>query len=196
MQGYAPGWQVRCTRCQATRDAGDVGIIRAGAWSWRKFAVGWYSRCHRVSFLAVEQTPAPPSVKAVENDDDFSPPQGKATDNSATWQRALMAFAAVAVSLYLPSCWLIMAGSSLARFDLATRWLFWAIMPGFVPGIYLFHPNDQSEWICWTVVTLGLLVGLTWLGSLGRRRFWVAVGLAWLVAILSSWTGYVLIVRN
>lgn len=58
MKGYAPGWQVRCTGCGWARDASEVGIIRLGAWSWKKFTLGWCSRCRRWRFLAIERKPS------------------------------------------------------------------------------------------------------------------------------------------
>ena len=57
MRGYAPGWQVRCTKCGRTRDAADVGIVRVGARSWKKFTLGWCSHCRRWRFIAIEKTP-------------------------------------------------------------------------------------------------------------------------------------------
>jgi hypothetical protein len=55
MKGYAPGWQVRCTRCGRTRDAGEVGITRVGAWSRKKYTIGKCSRCNRWAFVAIER---------------------------------------------------------------------------------------------------------------------------------------------
>ena len=200
MQGHAPGWQVRCVRCQATRDAASVGIVRVGAWSWKKFTLGWCSLCHRLSVLAIERPPAGCSTKPVADDDDFNPPAWAkppgVADHPATGRRVLATFAAVAAGLYLPFCWVILAGPGMARFAWSTRWILWLVIPGFVPGTYLFHPDDRLEWISWAVVTLGLLVGLTWLGAMGRQGFWLALGLALLVAIPSSLMGYVLVVLN
>ena len=36
MTGYAPDWQVRCTKCGRIRDASEVGIIRIGAFLIQK----------------------------------------------------------------------------------------------------------------------------------------------------------------
>lgn len=58
MGGYAPGWQARCTKCGHTRDASEVGVTRIGAWSWKKYTLGWCSDCHRLRFIAVERRPA------------------------------------------------------------------------------------------------------------------------------------------
>ncbi len=59
MKGYAPGWQVRCTKCQRTRSASGVGIVRVGAWTWKNFTPGWCSSCQWLRFLAVERKPVP-----------------------------------------------------------------------------------------------------------------------------------------
>ena len=135
------------------------------------------------------------------DDDEFNPPTWKKSlgvaDRPTIWKRVATAFAAVAVCIYLPFCWVVLVGSALARFDWSTRWLLWLVLPGFAPGIFLgLHPYDELEWISWAVVTFGFLVVLTWLGSLGLRRFWLALGLALLVAIPSSLLGYTLIVLN
>lgn len=58
MKGYAPGWQLRCTKCGRTRDAADAGIVRIGAWSWKKYILGWCSRCRWLRWVAVERKPA------------------------------------------------------------------------------------------------------------------------------------------
>jgi len=57
MRGDAPGWQVRCVKCGRTRDASEVGITRIGAWSWKKFTLGWCSSCGRLRFLSIERKP-------------------------------------------------------------------------------------------------------------------------------------------
>jgi hypothetical protein len=64
MRGYAPGWQVRCTKCGRTREAAEVGIVRLGAWSWKKYTLGWCSDCRWLRFLAVERKPAPADAGA------------------------------------------------------------------------------------------------------------------------------------
>jgi hypothetical protein len=57
MKGYAPGWQLRCTKCGKTRDAGEAGMTRVGAASWRKRTIGWCSNCRWVRVIAVERKP-------------------------------------------------------------------------------------------------------------------------------------------
>lgn len=56
MKGYAPGWQVRCTKCDRTRDAADVGITRIGA-AGKKYTLGWCSNCRWLRFIAIERKP-------------------------------------------------------------------------------------------------------------------------------------------
>ncbi len=53
-RGYAPGWQVRCTRCNKTKDAADVGMIRIGAASVGKRLFGHCSNCKGFRWIAVE----------------------------------------------------------------------------------------------------------------------------------------------
>jgi hypothetical protein len=55
MKGYAPGWQIRCTKCGQTRDASEAGLVRIGALSWKKFTLGFCSHCHRLRFIAIEK---------------------------------------------------------------------------------------------------------------------------------------------
>jgi hypothetical protein len=54
VKGYAPRWQVRCTKCGRTRDASDVGIIRIGA-TGKSYALGWCSNCRWLRFIAIEK---------------------------------------------------------------------------------------------------------------------------------------------
>jgi hypothetical protein len=68
MNGYAPGWQIRCKKCGTTRDAGDVRMIRIGAASIGKRTLGWCSKCRRLRMLVVERQPQPtPSVAGTPN---------------------------------------------------------------------------------------------------------------------------------
>ena len=60
--GMAPGWQVRCTTCDRTRDAAEVGIVRIGAASAGKRTLGWCSGCRRVRAIAIERKPTSPTA--------------------------------------------------------------------------------------------------------------------------------------
>ena len=55
-KGYAPGWQVRCTHCNKTKDAADVGMLRIGATSVDKRVFGRCSNCKGFRWLAIEHT--------------------------------------------------------------------------------------------------------------------------------------------
>ena len=53
--GYAPGWQVRCTSCNKTREASEVGVIKIGAACVGERTVGWCSQCKKRRVLAIEK---------------------------------------------------------------------------------------------------------------------------------------------
>lgn len=53
--GHAPGWQMRCTRCDHCRDAGDAGMFRIGAISAGKRLFGYCSHCRGLRWIAVER---------------------------------------------------------------------------------------------------------------------------------------------
>jgi hypothetical protein len=90
----------------------------------------------------------------------------------------------VACCLYLPFAWILFEDAS-ASYRLT--WLkLWPILPGFVPGALLFHPNDVPEFATMGIVTVVLLAGLGWLGAGGRRRLPAAMALALLVSVPSS----------
>ena len=198
MLDMTPGWQVRCVRCGTTRAAAAVGIVRIGARSWHARTLGWCSTCRRPAILAIERRPGPGKPDRMDDESGHSAAAGKpgAIDRRAAGWRLARAFGAVAACLYLPFAWWVLVGSALDRFTRQARLEYWLVTPGFFPGLYLFHPNEPLEWWSWAAVTLGLLVGLTWLGAAGPRRFWVAAGLALLWAIPSSLLGCVLFVLN
>lgn len=91
----------------------------------------------------------------------------------------------VACCLYLPFSWILFVGNTTETHRLT--WLkLWPILPGFIPGAILFHPNDLPEFATMGVVTVALLAGLTWLGAGGRRRLPAAAAIALLVSVPSS----------
>ncbi len=55
--GFAPGWQLRCTRCGRTRDAGEAGLVRYKAASASKRTLGFCRGCRGFRWLAVERVP-------------------------------------------------------------------------------------------------------------------------------------------
>lgn len=51
-------WQCRCTKCGKTKNLTDVsGAARIGAWSFKKFTLGWCKGCRRPRFIAIERVP-------------------------------------------------------------------------------------------------------------------------------------------
>ena len=105
--------------------------------------------------------------------------------NPGRWRRVGLALGAVAAALYLPFGWLVPALAS--HPEAAGRWLKLApILPGFVPGAYLFYPNTAVEYAVMGAMTLALLASLTSLGSGGGRRLGAAAATALLVAIPSA----------
>lgn len=100
-----------------------------------------------------------------------------------------LSLAVVAICLYAPFSWLLFAENNWS--DYLLMWLkLWPILPGFIPGAYLFHPHDLPEFITMGVVTAALLVLLTWLGAGGRGRLFVAASLALCVSIPSAFFAY------
>lgn len=59
MKGHAPGWQIRCPKCDRVRDASEAGVVRIKAAAAGKRILGWCSRCNRPRLLVVERKPAP-----------------------------------------------------------------------------------------------------------------------------------------
>ena len=56
--GYAPGWQVRCRRCGATRDGAEIGMVRIGkVRQIRTGTFGWCNSCRGLRTFAVEPKP-------------------------------------------------------------------------------------------------------------------------------------------
>lgn len=66
MRGYAPGWQVRCTKCGRTRDAAEVGIVRVWAASRGKWTLGWCRQCRWLRWIAIERKPPAADTPADE----------------------------------------------------------------------------------------------------------------------------------
>ena len=56
MQGYAPGWQVRCRKCGLTFDAADLGIIRIGGLG-TSYKLFWCQQCGWLRWFALERKP-------------------------------------------------------------------------------------------------------------------------------------------
>jgi hypothetical protein len=52
-EGFAPGWVVRCLKCNRTVDAGKAGLIRIKA-TGESNRRGWCDGCHKKVWLRVE----------------------------------------------------------------------------------------------------------------------------------------------
>lgn len=65
MKDFAPGWQVRCTKCGFVRDAGQEGHIRLGGWSWKRYVLDRCPQCRWVWFQAFERKADDRENKAV-----------------------------------------------------------------------------------------------------------------------------------
>jgi hypothetical protein len=102
-----------------------------------------------------------------------------------------VALALVSASLYGPFSWLLLVGNCTEPYR--RQWLnLWPILPGLVPGALGFHPHGWIEFPVMGLVTLGLLIGLTWLGCRGGTRLAFAVGTALIVSVPSAWIAYAL----
>ena len=53
IRGYAPGWQLRCSRCGETRDASEAGMVRIGGLMSCK--LGYCSHCGGFRWIIVER---------------------------------------------------------------------------------------------------------------------------------------------
>lgn len=107
------------------------------------------------------------------------------TEQKANGRRVGLSLAVVVVCLYLPFSWLLTEENNWSDYRLS--WLMlWPILPGILPGAFLFHPHDAAEFTAMGVTTFLLLVGLTWLGSRGWKRLLAAAVIALLISIPSS----------
>jgi hypothetical protein len=64
------------------------------------------------------------------------------------------------------------------------------VLPGFLVGAWLFHPQDVLEFSAMGVTTLVLLAGLTWLGSGGLWRLAAAAAIALAIAVPQAFISY------
>lgn len=56
MQGFAPGWQVRCPKCRLTFDAGDLGFVFVGKkLVGKQFKLLWCQQCRWPRWFIIEQ---------------------------------------------------------------------------------------------------------------------------------------------
>ena len=55
VEARAPGWQIRCLKCDFTEPWGKYGVRLAGA--GRSFTVGRCPKCNRIRFHVIEKVP-------------------------------------------------------------------------------------------------------------------------------------------
>ena len=65
-EDMAPGWILRCTRCQAWRPASEAGAVRLGAASKGKRTVSRCSACGRLAWVAIEKGPGPEGKRRID----------------------------------------------------------------------------------------------------------------------------------
>ena len=54
-------WQLRCTRCDRTRGAGEAGLVRLGGFSIARYTLGYCAGCgERLRIIAIERKPPVP----------------------------------------------------------------------------------------------------------------------------------------
>jgi hypothetical protein len=100
----------------------------------------------------------------------------------------LGSFAVVALHLYVPFSWLVLCDYPWSPDHLS--WLaMWPVLPGIVAEAVLFHPADRPFLVMGSVMA-PLLIGLTWLGTRGRKGRLAASTLALLVSVPSAWVAY------
>ena len=55
VSGYAPEWQLRCTRCDHGGEAGKAGMFRSQAVSAGKRLFGYCNKCRGFRWIVVER---------------------------------------------------------------------------------------------------------------------------------------------
>jgi tryptophan-rich sensory protein len=100
--------------------------------------------------------------------------------------RRILAFFAVLISTYLPLAILWNTiGSASKRYYLL-------LMPGWLPSLCAIGQKEVQIWVA-SIATLGIVVGLTWLGSKGRRQLVVAAAITFVnSAVIAAFTYIVL----
>ncbi|MBC7818973.1 MAG: serine/threonine protein kinase, partial [Planctomycetaceae bacterium] len=64
----APGWRIRCTKCNRSKPLGEVGGIRMGAASRGKWTLAWCSQCRGLRWAAIERVTATSKVSPTAAD--------------------------------------------------------------------------------------------------------------------------------
>ena len=100
-----------------------------------------------------------------------------------------VAVAVVGACLWLPFSWLVLMDGGWSECRLS--WLrMWPILPGFVPGLWLFHPHDTLEFATMALATLIMIAALTWLACRSRVGMIAAAIIALLISIPTAQIAY------
>ena len=62
----APGWIIRCTKCESWRPATEVGAIRFGAASKGKRLAARCEACGELCWAAMEEGPGPSGMRRID----------------------------------------------------------------------------------------------------------------------------------
>lgn len=84
----APGWRIRCTKCNRSKPLGEVGGIRFGARSYGKRTLAWCLQCRRLRWASIEHVPETSEFRPTVAD---SPFLEKPTVRRRWWKAAFMA---------------------------------------------------------------------------------------------------------
>ncbi|MEL6498899.1 MAG: hypothetical protein AAF937_09210 [Planctomycetota bacterium] len=63
----APGWMLRCTRCQSWRPAAEAGVVRLGAASKGKRTISRCSACGKLTWVAIERGPGESGKRRIDD---------------------------------------------------------------------------------------------------------------------------------
>lgn len=106
-------------------------------------------------------------------------------------KRWVKAIVPVMVALYAPFGWLL-AGYPWSSYEL--HWMaMWPVLPGLLPGELVRRAmgfDDTGMQIVMGVVTLWVIVGLSWLGSRGTKMLVIAIVVALIFAGATSMAAY------
>jgi hypothetical protein len=99
----------------------------------------------------------------------------------------ILAFSSVLFSMYLPSAvvWFLLGPNY--------EWPYLLVLPGWLLSLFAFR-HEEFELLLASIGTLGIVVGLTWLGSKGRWQLVAATAIAFLNS--AFWAGLVYLFRH
>jgi hypothetical protein len=109
--------------------------------------------------------------------------------NDRRLPKVVVSVAVVGACLWLPFSWLVLMDGGWSDYRLS--WLrMWPILPGFVPGLWLFHPHDALEFSTMAATTLIMVAALTWLAYRNRVGIIAAAIIALLISIPTAQVAY------